>query len=90
MINWFILHENIFMVTKIKQNHFSKLFLGLMVLLTIGIYSCNDTASKEEKKDTAAGMSKDTSMKMGTDSTKMDSTKKDTTGRGGQTPPPGH
>jgi hypothetical protein len=88
MINWFILHKIFFMVTKIKHNYFSKLLLCLMVLLTIGICSCNDTASKDEKKDTAAGMAKDTSMKMSTDTTKVDSTKTDTTGRGTQPPPP--
>ena len=76
-----------FMATKIKHNHFSKLLLALMTLAIVGIYSCNDTASKEEKKDTAA-MSADTSMKMKADTTKVDSVKTDTSGRGTQPPPP--
>jgi hypothetical protein len=59
-----------------------------MVLATVAIYSCNDTASKEEKKDTTAAMPKDTSMKMSADTTKVDSTKTDTSGRGTQPPPP--
>jgi len=80
-----------FMVTKIKHNHFSKILLGLMVLAIVSIYSCNDTASKEEKKDTAAAMSADTSMKMKADTTKVDSAKIDTSGRGTQpAPPPKH
>ncbi len=76
------------MVTKIKRNHFPRLFLGLMVLATISFYSCSDTASKEEKKDTSAAMSVDTSVKMSTDTTKVDSTKTDTSGRNTQPPPP--
>jgi hypothetical protein len=73
-----------FMAIPIKHNHFSKLLVGMTVLCMICIYSCNDTSSKDEKKDTVAAP-KDTSMKMNSDTTKTD-----TTGRGGQPSPGGH
>ena len=76
------------MVIKIKRSQLSRLLLSLVVLAIIGICSCNDTGSKEEKKDTTAAMPADTSMKMSADTTKEDSTKTDTSGRGSQPPPP--
>ena len=72
-----------FMTTSIKQNHFLKVLIVAAVLLMAGIYSCNDTSTKEEKKDSVAAQ-KDTTMKM------SDTTKTDTTGKGGQPSPGGH
>jgi hypothetical protein len=72
------------MATLIKHNHFSKLFIGMTALLFICIYSCNGTSSKDEKKDTVAAPM-DTTMKMNADTTKTD-----TTGKGGQPSPGGH
>ena len=73
------------MSTAPKHNHFFKLLSGMAILMIICIYSCNGTASKEEKKDTAATAPIDTSMKM-----KTDTAKTDTAGKGGQPAPAGH
>jgi len=73
------------MSTAPKHNHFFRLLSGMAILLIICVYSCNSSATKEEKKDTAAAAPVDTSMKV-----KADTTKTDTAGKGGQPAPGGH
>ncbi|HLK27188.1 MAG TPA: hypothetical protein VKT28_01300 [Puia sp.] len=72
-----------------KHNHFTKLLLtGVMTLLITCVYSCGGSsdAPKEEKKDTATMTAPvDTSAKV-----KADTTKSDTSGKGGQPSPGGH
>jgi hypothetical protein len=66
-----------------KHNHLRKLLLGVALLLTICIFSCNGSGSSTSKDSTTAG--KDT-IKMQGDST----SKTDTSGKGGQPTPTGH
>jgi hypothetical protein len=75
------------MATTCTHNHFSKLFIAVILVSAIGMYSCNNTATKEEKKDSAAATAApmDTTMKV-----KADSAKVDTGGKGGQPTPAGH
>jgi hypothetical protein len=77
------------MATPSKTNQLYKLLFLLAAVIMICVYSCNSSGSTDEKKDTTTA-AKDTTMKMGTDSTKMDSVKKDTSGKGGQPTPTGH
>ena len=78
------------MSTPIKHNHFPKLVLGITFLFVVCIFACNSSGSSSESKDstTAAkdsAAAKDTTMKMGADSTK----KSDTSHKGGQPAPGG-
>ena len=72
------------MATTPTHHHFSKLFIAVIIVSAIGMYSCNNTATKEEKKDTMA-TPMDTTMKV-----KADSARLDTGGKGGQPTPAGH
>jgi hypothetical protein len=73
-----------FMAIPVKQNPFSKLFIGMIILMTVCMFSCTNGTPKEDKKDTVAAPA-DTTMKM-----KADTIKTDTTGKGGQPTPTGH
>lgn len=70
-----------------KTTLFPKLLIGAALVVFACMYGCNNSASTEEKKDTAAATAapKDTAMTM-----KADTAKTDTSGRGGQAPPPAH
>lgn len=73
------------------HNHLPKLLLGITLLVTICIFSCNGSGSSTESKDSTTAakdstMSKDSTMKMKSDST----SKTDTSGKGGQPTPTGH
>ena len=76
------------MAIKTRTHYFTKALIG-MFLLTLTVYGCNNSSSADEKKDTAAASStaapKDTTMKAPSDTSKTD-----TSGRGGQAPPTQH
>jgi hypothetical protein len=79
-----------FMAIHVKQNPFSKLFIGMIILMTVCMFSCTNGGTKEDKKDTT-GVAADTAMKVDTSTkVKADTTKADTTGKGGQPTPNGH
>jgi hypothetical protein len=76
------------MPTLTKHNHLSKLLLGIAFLFVVCLFACNGSGSSTTKDSTTivkdSTMTKDsTGMKM-----KTDSTKTDTSGRGGQPAPP--
>lgn len=74
------------MTAPFKKRNFSKLSIALSFLLVAGIYSCSETAPKEETTPEPAAVPaapKDSMMKM-----KMDTSITDTSGKGGQPTPP--
>ena len=73
------------MHTHTRQNRFLKVFAIVVLFVTVGFCSCNNSTSTDVKKDTTATPAADTSMKM-----KVDTMKVDTAGKGGQAAPTGH
>jgi hypothetical protein len=72
-----------------KHNHLPKLLLGITLLVTICIFSCNGSGSSTETKDST--VVKDSTTIKDTTKMKSDSTSKtDTSGKGGQPTPTGH
>jgi hypothetical protein len=70
------------------HNHLPKLLLGITLLVTICIFSCNGSGSSTETKDST--VVKDSTTIKDTTKMKMDSTMKtDTSGKGGQQTPTG-
>lgn len=63
--------------------------IGMAVLFSASIYSCNDSEPKDEPTETVVPVATDT-MNMSSDSMKMhsDTTKTDTSGKGSQPAPP--
>ncbi|MEO7531617.1 MAG: hypothetical protein ABIS69_09400 [Sediminibacterium sp.] len=77
------------MTTPTIKKSLTKVMIGMAVLLSASIYSCNDSDTKDEPTETVVPVATD-SMNMTTDSMHMhgDSTTIDTSGKGSQPTPP--
>lgn len=71
------------MTTPIRKNQFIKVFMGLAVLVTAFLYSCNESTETEVKTETVTPAPVDTMMQRS-----MDTMIIDTAGKGGQPAPP--